>query len=148
MSLETWRDATFTQHEARLGPPKESAAAVGRILVVDDEILPRELVAWLLRRSGHWTLATGSGRTALALASMLPLDLALVDLKMPDMSGRELLRELRRVRPGIGVALLAGCSQSELALIDDEDPTPIVEKPVSQEELLAVVEAALAGAHT
>jgi diguanylate cyclase (GGDEF)-like protein/PAS domain S-box-containing protein len=66
-----------------------------RLLVVDDEELNRELLVRRLRRDGYDVVAVASGPEALALLDTEPVDLVLLDVMMPRMSGVEVLRALR-----------------------------------------------------
>ena len=66
-----------------------------RVLVVDDEANMRRVLEIMLSRRGYRTLSAEDGRQALAMAQEHPVDLVISDLRMPGMSGIELLRELR-----------------------------------------------------
>jgi len=70
-----------------------------RLLVVDDDELNRDMLGRRLLRSGYAVLQAGSGEEALAMLASQPIDLVLLDAMMPGMSGLEVLREIRKVRP-------------------------------------------------
>jgi len=57
---------------------------------------------------------------------------------MPGMSGRELSRNLRAVRPDLGVVYMSGYSE-ELVMRDSELDGPLVQKPFTRESLLVIV---------
>ena len=67
-----------------------------RILVVEDEIDLAELVAFHLRESGHVVIVSGTGATALAEVKRQKPDLVVLDVMLPDISGIEVCRRLRR----------------------------------------------------
>lgn len=67
-----------------------------RVLVVDDYPDAAEVTSALLRLLGHECVATTCGRDALAEAARFEPDIALLDLALPDLSGFEVARELRR----------------------------------------------------
>ena len=69
-----------------------------RILVVDDDIVPRMLVAALLKKMGHHVLQADSGRAALELMGREEVDLISLDLGMTDGDGFYVLAELRKQR--------------------------------------------------
>ena len=82
-----------------------------RILVVDDERSMRELLAIVLRREGYEVLLAENGRTAISLLEREPVDLLISDIKMPDMSGVEVLRAAKRIDPDIlGIMITAFAS--------------------------------------
>jgi adenylate cyclase len=72
-----------------------AAVRPSRILVVDDNASNRDLLARRLERQGHTVLQAEDGSRALALVGELALDLVLLDLMMPGMSGYEVLTRLK-----------------------------------------------------
>ena len=69
-----------------------TAGRLPRILVVDDERSMRELLAIVLRREGYDVLLAESGRAAIDTLEREPVDLLISDIKMPDLSGVDVLR--------------------------------------------------------
>jgi two-component system cell cycle response regulator DivK len=70
------------------------APATSLVLVVDDDERNRRLAQDVLRRSGFRTIEAASGRTAIALARDCTPDVVLLDLRLPDMEGRDVARAL------------------------------------------------------
>jgi len=68
-----------------------------RILVVDDERSMRELLAIVLRREGYEVLLAENGRAAVETLEREPVDLLISDIKMPDLSGVDVLRAAKRI---------------------------------------------------
>jgi two-component system response regulator PilR (NtrC family) len=82
-----------------------------RILVVDDERSMRELLAIVLRREGYEVLLAENGRTAIDLLEREPVDLMISDIKMPDMSGVDVLRAAKKIdRDILGIMITAFAS--------------------------------------
>jgi two-component system, NtrC family, response regulator PilR len=82
-----------------------------RILVVDDERSMRELMAIVLRREGYDVLLAENGRSAIDLLQREPVDLLISDIKMPDVSGVEVLRAAKAVdRDILGIMITAFAS--------------------------------------
>jgi two-component system, NtrC family, response regulator PilR len=82
-----------------------------RILVVDDERSMRELLAIVLRREGYEVMLAENGRSALDALEREPVDLLISDIKMPDMSGVEVLRAAKKVDQDIlGIMITAFAS--------------------------------------
>ncbi|MBP2679872.1 MAG: two component, sigma54 specific, transcriptional regulator, Fis family [Deltaproteobacteria bacterium] len=70
------------------------------ILVVDDDGMMRSFFAGVLKEEGYAVEAAGQGKEGLEALNRSDFDLVLTDLRMPDLSGLELMREGRKVRPG------------------------------------------------
>ncbi len=70
-----------------------------RILVVDDDAMMRSFLSTVMREEGYAVEEAGSGRRALEILHRSESDLVITDLRMPDVSGMELLREGRAMRP-------------------------------------------------
>src|SRR5947207_10798642 len=82
-----------------------------RILVVDDERSMRELMAIVLRREGYDVLLAENGRSAISLLEREPVDLLISDIKMPDVSGVEVLRAAKAIdRDILGIMITAFAS--------------------------------------
>jgi two-component system response regulator PilR (NtrC family) len=82
-----------------------------RILVVDDEPSMRELLAIVLRREGYEVLLAENGRVAISLLEREPVDLLISDIKMPDLSGVDVLRAAKKIDQDIlGIMITAFAS--------------------------------------
>src|SRR2546429_5420909 len=82
-----------------------------RILVVDDERSMRELLAIVLRREGYEVLLAENGKSAVATLERESVDLLISDIKMPDLSGVEVLRAAKQIDKNIlGIMITAFAS--------------------------------------
>ena len=110
------------------------------ILVVDDQDSIRHFVSKALEDDGYTVTTTGSMREArVALNRDLP-DIAILDLKLPDGTGLELLRELKQMQPEIPVILMTAFGELETAVeAMSAGAFWFVKKPFQNEELLALV---------
>ncbi|MDQ7087085.1 MAG: response regulator [Acidobacteriota bacterium] len=80
-----------------------------RVLVVDDEPVVLHSLALVLDHAGYSCIPCESGSRAVeTLTGDTPLDLALVDLVLPDIPGEEVLAEARRLRPGLPLVAMSG----------------------------------------
>ncbi|MFJ9902558.1 response regulator transcription factor [Streptomyces sp. NPDC101152] len=68
---------------------------MAHVLIADDDADIRDLVAFKLTQNGHRVTAVEDGMAALRTAREQPVDLALLDIRMPGMSGLDVCRELR-----------------------------------------------------
>jgi len=87
-----------------------------RILVVDDERSMRELLAIVLRREGYEVLLADSGRTAVDALERQPIDLLISDIKMPDLSGVEVLRAAKRIDQDVLGIMITAFASTESAV--------------------------------
>jgi two-component system cell cycle sensor histidine kinase/response regulator CckA len=87
-----------------------------RIVLCEDESAVRDLVAAVLERSGYSVATAPTPALALELVSDLavPADLLLTDVVMPAMSGPDLARRARSIRPGLRVLLMSGYARESL----------------------------------
>ena len=77
----------------------------GHILIVDDEASLRQTLARILQRAGFEVTTTASGNEALALLAQHSFDLVYLDIRMPDMSGLEVLKIIHTKFPELPVIL-------------------------------------------
>jgi PAS domain S-box-containing protein len=70
-----------------------------RLLLVDDDEMNRDMLGRRLFRSGYDVRLANGGKDALAILAREHIDLVLLDLMMPEMSGLDVLRQIRKVRP-------------------------------------------------
>ena len=84
------------------------------MLIVDDETGPRTALRFVFKDQFNCISATG-GLEGLAYARTNPVDIAILDVRMPDMSGVDVLRELKTINPDIECVLLTGYETLESA---------------------------------
>src|SRR2546423_2593650 len=87
-----------------------------RILVVDDERSMRELLAIVLRREGYEVLLAENGRSAIDLLEREPVDLLISDIKMPDLSGVDVLRAAKKVDRALRGTMIAAFASTDTAV--------------------------------
>jgi two-component system response regulator HydG len=115
-----------------------------RVLVVDDDDSNRVTMERILKREGYEVLHAASGKEALEILRDAPVDLVLTDLKMPGMSGIDLLKASRMVEPDVEVLVMTAYGTVETAVeAMKEGAYDFVSKPLKRMELLASVRKAL-----
>jgi DNA-binding response OmpR family regulator len=97
------------------GPAPARRAAVP-VLLVDDGDMTRRFYADLLTEHGYDVAAAASGPAALALLASHPVEVVVLDIVMPGMSGLEVLQRLQAERPGLPVIILTGHPTSQNAI--------------------------------
>jgi two-component system response regulator PilR (NtrC family) len=87
-----------------------------RILVVDDEPSMRQMLAIVLKREGYDVVLAENGRSAVAALERGPFDLLISDIKMPDMSGVDVLRAAKQTDPDILGIMITAFASTETAI--------------------------------
>jgi CheY-like chemotaxis protein len=119
------------------------AAPRPTILVVDDEAGVRVMVARMLSLSGYAVVSAQSGEEALSIVQdyAAPIDLVLSDVRMPGMSGPEMVEEIQKLRPGIRVMYMSAYSRDVLPPGVQDTDVPFLTKPFTMRTLaLSIVE--------
>ncbi len=110
------------------------------VLVVDDEPPVLRLVRIILEDAGFNVLTAGTGQEALGLLCAHHIDAVLTDLKMPGMSGIDLMREAYRHRPDLAICCMTGHWEDFQLL---PKAVPVILKPFNPEALVETVQEAL-----
>ncbi|MEG6549900.1 response regulator [Desulfocurvibacter africanus] len=114
------------------------------ILVVDDEVRFRANMLRLLGLSGLRALAAADGREALSIVDSLPVDVLLLDMKMPGMNGAEVMAELAKRPARPEVIFLSGHASLDLPLdAACQGACDYLIKPCTMDVLLAKIESAM-----
>src|SRR5882672_10069630 len=119
---------------------------MARILIVDDQDVIRDSLAATLARQGHEVVAATDGPGALTkLGGAGPrFELMISDLKMPKMSGTELLAEARKLRPEMPVVLMTAFATVSTAVEAMKlGAYDYIQKPFDGEEIKHLVERTL-----
>ncbi len=118
------------------------------ILVVDDESNYLTVMEALLGEAGYEVLTAPSAPEALKIAGASDLDLVLTDMKMPRMSGIELLEELHRLYPDLPVIIMTAYGTVEKAVTAmKKGAFDYILKPFKNEEILVTIAKALEHRH-
>jgi CheY-like chemotaxis protein len=112
-----------------------------RLLVVDDEPAIRSAIVTYFQSMGHAVDAVGTGRDAISRATATTYDALLLDLRLPDIGGDQVLAELRLLeREPEHVVFITGDTQSESARsLLDATGRPVISKPFLLDALATVV---------
>ena len=113
------------------------------VLVVEDEVKIRELLRSYLERAGLDVVTTGSGAEAITLAARAEPDLIILDLRLPDVPGEDVAREVRRSGAMPILMLTAKSSQQDRIHGLEIGADDYVTKPFSPRELVLRVQAIL-----
>ena len=111
------------------------------ILVVDDDKATLQILERILQKHGYNVDVAETGREAEEKVNTKPFDLALIDVKLPDTDGIDLLGEIQRIKPKMIKIVITGFASMENGIRAMESGADAyLVKPVSSEELLKVIE--------
>ena len=113
------------------------------VLVVEDEIKIRDLLRSYLEREGFNVLTTASGAEAITMAERVAPDLIVLDLRLPDVPGEEVAREVRRTSQVPILMLTAKSAEDDRIRGLEVGADDYVTKPFSPRELVLRVHAIL-----
>jgi len=108
--------STPTKAPAASGSGSSAAPAKVRILVVDDEPSMREMLRIVLRRDGYDVTIAENGRDAIEQLRQRPVDLLLSDIKMPDVTGVEVLRAAKEINRDIVAFMMTAYASTSTAV--------------------------------
>ena len=86
------------------------------ILVVDDEPIERQTLTDILRLEGYHVMAVANGEAAVDHVRLNPVDLMVLDLRMPGMNGLEVVKVVNRLSPDVEIILLTAHGSMESAV--------------------------------
>jgi len=109
-----------------------------RVLIVDDDKSTRESLALVLAKKGYGTDGAATAREAVEKAREQAFDVAVVDVKLPDKEGLELLKPLKEMHPDMAVIIATGHATMETAVRAlNEGASAYVLKPFDMDQVLA-----------
>ena len=116
------------------------------VLVVDDEKNIQVTLSRALSMAGHNVEVAGGGREALEKIAALPVDVVVMDVRMPDLDGLSVLEKARQTRPDLPVVIMSGHGSLEIVRNAFKlGAFDYLEKPITEKDkLLIAVKNALA----
>lgn len=117
-----------------------------RVLVIDDEPSVADALKVILSDSGYQVAVAMSGGEALEKLGKRRFDLVITDVRLPDISGLDVLRHLRRSHPGVLAIIITAHHTPELAAESlSLGAVAVLPKPFSPSDLLTVIKTAFSG---
>jgi DNA-binding NtrC family response regulator len=117
---------------------------MGKILVIDDELIIRVSCERTLASEGYDVRLASNGREGIDILSKEPFSLILLDLKMPDMDGVDVLKTIKEKWPDLKVVIVTGYSTVQTAVQTLKlGAHNFIEKPFTPDTLLSAVKDAL-----
>ena len=125
----------MTLKEIRTGREKIPS----RVLVVDDEPLIRWAASSTLAAAGFTVVEAADVAAARVVAGAAPLDLALLDVRLPDGDGVSLMHEIQKAQPGCRFIMMTAFRTPELTANAADEHVPVLDKPFGMPELVDLV---------
>jgi len=111
-------------------------AHMTKILVIDDDASDRDLLAAVLTKRGYEVILADNGGTGLMLCHRRTPDAVVLDLNMPGIDGRSILRQLRILHPTLPVVVFSGHSTEEIEQeMLNQGATAFIQKAFSLHQL-------------
>jgi DNA-binding NtrC family response regulator len=121
--------------------PEEAPAVLPEILVIDDEVVVGNSVRKILKPRGYHVEHADTPRSAMDILSERPVDMILLDMKIPGVRGLELLEAIREEHPTVPIIMITGYASVETAVESIKlGATDYVPKPFTPDELHQAVE--------
>jgi DNA-binding NtrC family response regulator len=115
-----------------------------KVLVIDDEQIVLDSVSQILIDDNYEVDVSLSGREGLDWAIERPYDIILTDIRMPDIGGMRVLRDIKRVKSSLPVVIITGYATTKSAVQAMKlGAAEYIEKPFEPEQLLDAVARAL-----
>ena len=122
----------------------EEVEKKAKILIVDDDESTRRSLTLILSRKGYDTDTAGTGQEVLEKTQQSFFNIALLDIRLPDVEGIELLAPLKEMHPEIVVIMITGYASVQTAVWAlSEGAFAYITKPLNMHEVLATVREAL-----
>src|SRR5256885_8672951 len=124
--------------------PRPSSGTMERILVVEDDRAVQKALRRLFEAEGFAVEISADGKSALDAFRAAPPAAIVLDLRLPNIPGRDVCREIKQQAPNVPIIVLSAASDvSDKVLLLELGADDYVTKPFSPRELLARVRAAL-----
>jgi len=115
-----------------------------KALVIDDDVSTLELMRFQLSAEGFEVLTAENGKKAISCVNENQFDIILTDLNLPDISGIEIVRQIKEILPETEIIMITGFGSTEKAIeATKAGAFYFVEKPVEFDELLILIEKAI-----
>lgn len=114
-----------------------------RILVIDDDVVFRQMLRKVLERAGYETTEAADGKEGIELFREAPADLVITDIIMPEQEGIETIQELKRDFPGVKIIAVSGGGRLDpkeyLKTAEQFGAVRTFNKPFDREEFLDAI---------
>jgi DNA-binding response OmpR family regulator len=112
-----------------------------KILIVEDDIVFCKLLTLFLTKNNFEVMDAQNGKDALELINLNFFELAILDYRLPDMTGIEILKKVKEKNPSSRVLLITRYGDQDIAVKAlDSGADAFISKPINPDELLQVIQ--------
>lgn len=116
---------------------------MGKILIVDDELYMRSILTKVINSAGYDTVGAENGREAISLFKKYEPDMVLLDYRLPDINGLDVLKELTKIRDNVIIIMLTAHGNIKDAVIAMKlGAFDYLTKPFDNEEIILIIKKA------
>lgn len=113
------------------------------ILVAEDEAELREILKVTLEQQGYRAILASDGNEAIKKIEKKSFQMALIDIKMPGVSGRELVSKIKQINPRVPIVIITGSPDFEEEMSLRKQTFDYIYKPFRLNELVKIIKRAL-----
>ena len=110
------------------------------VLIIDDDAQMQEVLASILSEAGYYVETANNGKEAIKICKESPIDVALIDVELPDTQGTKLLSNLKTLQPKMVKIIITGHPSIENAVTSvNEKADGYIVKPFNPPDLLEMI---------
>lgn len=115
-------------------------AAALKFLVVDDDESIRKTLEDVLEAKGFSVVTVGTGKEAIELVKKNDFNVAIIDIRLPDIKGTKVLVQIKQIRPLTNCLIITAYPEEDPSKTLDEGAEEYFIKPIDLDEMLQVIE--------
>ncbi len=112
---------------------------MSRILIIDDELVIRQVLRKILQDAGHEIIEALDGAEGLQIFRETPVDLVITDIMLPEEGGLKIISEIHATNPAVKIIAISALAYDAFAIAQKLGANAAFEKPLDMQELLATV---------
>jgi len=120
--------------------PSEYHSPDARVLIIEDDEEMRSLLKDFLAEEGFETDSVSNGHDALGILVKKPFDLVVTDIRMPGLTGLDILPRIRKIQPGVSIIMITAFGSEEVRRkAYERGATLYLEKPIHFHKLRQLI---------
>lgn len=116
-----------------------------KFLVIDDDTAIRTTLSDILEVKGFDVVAVGTGTEGIDKVKSEDFDVAIIDIRLPDIKGTEVLKQIKRTKPQINCIIITAYPEEDPSNTLSQGASGFFIKPIDLDEMLSVIEKVVGG---